>query len=123
MLEQVKSLTKHIGEEIQHFLAHRHDKKIDVREMIWLMHVMGEHRQHTLLGLTFNQYKLTIDDVTIEMETKGPNDEEITEIDVYSIEEQLYSYRLYDESPLQDSISLPEATWDTIRIDVRRLQH
>ncbi|RBW70931.1 hypothetical protein [Bacillus taeanensis] len=67
----------------------------EVSEMIQ-HHSESRVKKRTMLGLTYRFYKLTLENITFEMETKGAFNEELLCLSIYTEDAILLTYRSYE---------------------------
>jgi hypothetical protein len=78
--------------------AYKQKETVTVAEISEMIqhHSNSTIKKRTLLGLTYRFYKLTLENITFEMETKGLFNEELLFLSIYTDEETLLSYRSYE---------------------------
>ncbi|MBU9719957.1 MULTISPECIES: hypothetical protein [Bacillaceae] len=110
-LDKLGMFSKHLGEGVSKLFKHGEKRNIRIWELASFIFDHPDTRKTTqeLLGLVFNEYRLTIGPISLKLETKGENDEHILELLAMEQGEELFSFKSYEEDQtVKDKYALPE---------------
>ncbi|MFD1637734.1 hypothetical protein ACFSDI_11725, partial [Evansella tamaricis] len=98
-LDKLGMFSKHLGEGVSKLFKQEAKRNIRIRELaaFILAHTDTKKKSEELLGLVFNEYRLSIGPISMKLETKGTNDEYILELVAMEQGEELFSYKSYEE--------------------------
>ncbi|WP_078553593.1 hypothetical protein [Bacillus alkalicellulosilyticus] len=123
IVEQVKTFTKHMGDEFLELFKHNPTKKVRIIDFIRFVIKHGDAYEKNYLGITFTTYEMRMGDYQFRVETKG-KDNQILEFIVHHQEETYYSYQWFQEKQsLGDKMELPETFLHDIKYQVSKIYH
>ncbi|MDG5789597.1 hypothetical protein QA612_19235 [Evansella sp. AB-P1] len=108
IIKQVKNIFNKDSEKMH---------KLHIRDLVMYIteYQQNKKKTKTLLGLTFNFYEINIGSITLELETKGRNDDYVLELLVLENEEEIFSYRSYEEGQsLKDKYAIPYTVYNQL---------
>ncbi|WP_096438332.1 hypothetical protein [Alteribacter populi] len=111
LIDRLNDVSKHIGEGVTNLFKRGEKRNIRIRDLASsiLTHQETTKKSRAMLGLVFNEYRLSIGPVAFKLETKGKNDEHILELSAMEQGVKLFTYKSFDEKHSEkDKHPLPE---------------
>ncbi|WP_100404658.1 hypothetical protein [Bacillus solitudinis] len=97
LLNQLKSIINHVSKDVADLFT-LNSKNIHLKELVPLItnHKSTIKTERELLALTFNTYEINFESLTLILETKGKQNQQILEVSIRTKEQIVFSYKSYE---------------------------